>query len=259
MRILTRVCAAFVVAPAFLGACGGSDISAPVETQTAAQLAAVFDSMYVSWWARATSCQGDYAGHRACDMYFLELAPAYGMLPVDVHVTYNGSVEQWKGVEIAQLNSSDGVTFDTTYWVAAYSTADLQHYLIEFQQNGSLLSFLFLDDSTEVHTLNGTFTTTAMAASGACQPVSGLTNPLLAPYAGYGCSRMSFTTSSSVQFFGAVPGPTPVATVVIDGAHLSGLRFVNVDTSGATTRLAGGAATGERGLLNSVDSPLTAR
>jgi hypothetical protein len=260
MRISSHVCAAaLVLSPVFFGACGGSGSTAPVETQTAAQLAARFDSMYVSWWARATTCQGDYAGHRACDMYFVELAPAYGVLPVDVSVSYNGNVEQWKGVEIEELQSSDGVAFDTTYWVAAYSTADLQHYLIAFQQDGSLLSFLFVDDSTELHNLDGTFATTATPATGTCQPVSGLVNPLLAPYAVAACTPMSFTASLSVQFFTSVPGPTPVATVSINGAHLSGERFVTVDTSTAAPRRVNDAITRLRGLFPSVDSPPVAR
>ena len=260
MRISSRVgAAALVLVLVFHGACGGSDSTAPVETQTAAQLAATFDSMYVSWWTRASTCEGDYAGHRACDMYFVELAPAYGVLPVDVSVSYNGKVEQWKGVEIEQLNSSDGVAFDTTYWVAAYSTADLQHYLIAFQQDGSLLSFLFVDDSTELHNHDGTFATSATPVSGSCQPVSGLVNPLLAPSAGYACTPMSFTTSLSVQFFAPVPGPTPLATVSINGAHLSGERFVNVDTSSAAPRRANDVIARVKELLHSVDSHPVAR
>jgi hypothetical protein len=108
---------------ALLSTAACSDSTGPsTSTQSAARLAAHFDSLYVQANSLARGGSLWYAV-RAGFLSDLERPLAVGAVPTDVTVTTATGVEHWKGVELLDVFSR-GTFLDSGYALVAYRDPD---------------------------------------------------------------------------------------------------------------------------------------
>jgi hypothetical protein len=244
-----RASARLTLIAALLGAssataCG--DAIEPHSRDDPSRLAAQLDSQYVSLVARAPECGADYYGRRACDMNFVETPAAFGARAAEVEVSIDGAVEKWKGYEVEENHTRDGgESFDSTFYLTAFSGSDLRRYLITYYRpsfpNPEFTTVLFMDDTSEYRNRSGQFYSIGTSSGGTCATPSHLVNPEVNAHTPYACSPALFIASLSVKLFGDPGAPTANVNVSIDSQNFPGVRFMIHDT--VVTRRANGMRT----------------
>ncbi|MBK5188428.1 MAG: hypothetical protein JJD97_09285 [Gemmatimonadaceae bacterium] len=236
MRLPARLrIAASFVALALTAACS-SDSTGP-STQSPAQLARHFDSLYVS--AAARSDTFSTYGERALLMTFLELPAALGATPATVNVTTASGVEHWKGYELLEV-SAPGTTVDSSYILLAYRDADAHTMIIaDFDSSGALQEGgVITGDTIAVSPTNGSGTTSLSSVGATCAtPSSTLANPQLATLGIGSCNLATFHTNFSMTFSTSSSVDPALANLSFSSATINGVRAVDAASTGAVRRV----------------------
>lgn len=233
MRLPARLSlAATCCALAFTSAC--SDSTSPDSSQTAAHLAAHFDSLYV-----AAAAHGDTASaysFRITALSLLELAPALGAPATNITVTTANGTEHWKGFELEDVLDSAGTPTDTTYFVVAYRESDVHTAMLAlYGSDGSIQGgALLTNDTSSIAPSNGHGSTTLSSLSSTCTPISSsLVNPLLTSITPLACNVATFGTSLTLVV-PSTPNVDPALTSLsFPTMTLKGVRIQENGNTGA--------------------------
>jgi hypothetical protein len=214
---------------ALLSTAACSDSTGPsTSTQSAARLAAHFDSLYVQANSLARGGSLWYAV-RAGFLSDLERPLAVGAVPTDVTVTTATGVEHWKGVELLDVFSR-GTFLDSGYALVAYRDPDAHTLLFAtFASDGSAeVALLLTNDTLGVFQDHTTGVTARTALGGGCATPSGrLRNPSVSFLAAADCTAATFTTSLTLSLL-SLPGADSASVIVsFSAASFSGVRLTS--------------------------------
>lgn len=215
-----------------------SDSTSPKPLLDPPQLAAHFDSLYVSALASGT----DGGSQRADDLSLLEIAPALGAKPVDVTVTTGRGVEEWRGFMLEEIFVRAGFPNDSSFLMLAYRDADAHTRLLaNYDRDGHFSGGYVSSNDSPDFGAGGSGITTRTALGTTCDsPSPSLTDPEIAYFGSLACTRATFNTSVTLQT-PDVPDIDPAfQTLSFPSTTFSGVRVVNGAEPGIVRRLRAG-------------------
>jgi hypothetical protein len=185
--------------------CGGGP-TAP-KTQSAQQMAAHFDSLYVA--AILAGTHGDSL--RSLVITYLEIATAVGATPVPVTVTTGSGPQKWQALSF-QLADTSGDSLATTLTTTiAYSDDNVTNAVfaeVTTGYNPHNYAEMVAADTVYASTTNATALET-VTNGGACRSPSGYSNPTFAAVDTlYHCNLATFQSSLKATF-PSTPGIDP--------------------------------------------------
>ena len=227
-RILAGACTGI----AMTAACSGSSPSepAPPPQQTAAELAAHFDSLYA-----AVQLLGPAYASRWAYLYYLEVPAAWGALPATVDVTTATGDEQWKGYVYEERQIIGGETTEGDFRLVVYRDDDV-HTMIQalYGTTGALYeATLLTSDTLVVYPLTADGTTSHRFIAGSCTRPTRLMNAPVVPDFLQSCVPATFRTSLTMTLPNNGSIPLALTSLTFANATLSGEYFADtVVTSG---------------------------
>jgi hypothetical protein len=237
-----------VAIAATVAACSSSSSTGP-KTQTPAQLASHFDSIYSSLLAGGSDSDTEAAEFVA---FFVESPAAFGASPVSVPVTTGSGAETWSGYGFDYATASD------SFFVAAiYPSTSLQNlFLVEWDYTSGTLA-MYADGFVNHFAAFGPDSAATGAASvstlgtGSCSLQTGLAADSLisAAFAGNTCTPITFSASASVTFQAAL-GFGSLTTVSFPATTFNGVRLFGGNAPGHATRIPSVAAARVERLLD---------
>jgi hypothetical protein len=230
MRIPARLgLAVSFAAIAITAAC--SDSSGPGNEDTAAKVAAHFDSIYVDAAARADT-ESDAYSARVELATLLELPAALGSVPTSLTVTTASGAEQWKAYEFEELNpaATDSVFVLLAYREAAAHTV----LLVFFDSTGTgYQGGVITNDTLNFNPSHATASTTLSTVGTTCAtPSASLKNPEFDHPFYASCSLATFRTTTALSF--SLPGGVDpaLASLSFPFTKLGGLKVTDVSEEG---------------------------
>lgn len=222
----------------FTSAC--SDSTGPSDSQQAAQLAMHFDSLYVSAAAAALADSSGAYSNRALTLTYLELAAALGANASTVSVTTANGTEQWKGLELEDVETS-GSALDE-YLLVAYRESAAHTMIVAFFNADGVFEEggIFTNDTLSVGASDATGSTTRTSLSDSCvTPSASLSNPIISGItSAYTCTKAKFNTSLAYTVPSAPNVDPALTSVSFSSTTFNGARLVGSSAGQATARRA---------------------
>lgn len=204
-----------------------SDSSGPSATETASDIAARFDSIFVDAVARSDSGTNGFET-RELVASLLEISAALGATPSTLNVTTASGSEQWKAYEFVELTAPN-TTPDSSFVLLAYREANAHTVLVVFfDSTGSpQTAGLITNDTLAVQVDSGATSTSLLSVGDACgTPPSTLVNPQFDTPLASSCALASFRTSASLQFETSASVDAALASLTFSLTTVNGIRIV---------------------------------
>lgn len=227
MRAPARLAlAASAALVALTAAC--SDSSGPGSTDTSAEVAARFDSIYVDAFARSDSGSNAYSARVELST-LLEIPAALGASPATISVTTANGVEHWKGYEFVEL-ARPGQPVDSEFVLLAYRESAAHTVVVVFfdSTGAGMGGGVITNDTLSVSPSNAHATTQLASVGAACRtPASSLLNPEFEMPFYSSCSLATFKTSLSLSFPATTGVDPALASLSFPTTVINGIRVVD--------------------------------
>jgi hypothetical protein len=217
---------ASLAAIAMTAAC--SDSSGPSAADTASEIAARFDSIYVDAVARSDSGNNGFET-RELVASLLEIPPALGATPATINVTTASGSEQWKAYEFVELTAPN-TTLDSAFVLLAFREANAHTVLVVFfdSTGAPQTAGLITNDTLSAQPTNGSGATTLLSLGDACgTPPATLVNPEFDSSLSSSCALANFHTSVSLQFSTSPNIDAALASLAFPLTTINGIRIVD--------------------------------